>query len=196
MTLNVQFLTMAAMMGCGAALGLFYDAYRVVSGEFRFPRWLTPPLDLIYWLIGTLAVFRVLYVSNGGEVRIYVFLALMIGVCFYFGLLSGAFVRVIRWTIRLVKRLVALLLRILDLLLVRPVLGLYRFIVWILGFLGVSSIFLFKFVIQLFYPLWRFVVWLVRPLGERLYAWTRANQWLTPALRRLSQAVASWFKRK
>lgn len=196
MTLNVQFLTLASMIASGAALGLLYDAYRVVSGEFRFPRWIIPPLDLLYWAVGTLAVFRVLYLSNGGEVRFYVFLALGIGVCFYFALLSGGIVRTIRWSIGRFKALIRWTLRLGNLLIVRPLIGLYRVLLVFLGFLAALSIFLGKVVLQLLYPMWKIAVWILWPLGLRLYALVRGDRWLRPAARRISRWTERWIKRK
>ncbi|MCI3923259.1 spore cortex biosynthesis protein YabQ [Paenibacillus sp. TRM 82003] len=196
MTLSVQFLTLISMIASGAALGLLFDAYRVVSGEFRFPRWSIPPLDLLYWGVGTFVVFRVLFLSNGGEVRLYVFLALGIGICFYFGLLSNGFVRAIRWSIERIKAFVRFLIRLGNVLVVRPLIGLYRVLLVFLGFLAALSIFLGKVMIQLLYPLWKIAVWILRPLGSRLYALIRGDRWLRPVANRISQWTTRWIKRK
>ncbi|WP_309122871.1 spore cortex biosynthesis protein YabQ [Paenibacillus sp.] len=199
MTLSAQFLTMAAMMLSGAALGLLFDGYRVLSGELRFPRWIIPPLDILYWAVGTVAVFRVLFLSNGGEVRIYVFLALMIGVSFYFALLSDVFVNVIRWSIGRIKALIRMLIRLGDLLVVRPLIALYRLAIVILGFLAALSIFLGKLVLQLLYPLWKITLWIGRPLGRRVSRLVRAEAWLTPSARFVADVLRRtglWRKRK
>jgi spore cortex biosynthesis protein YabQ len=195
-TLSIQFLTMASMIASGAALGLLFDVYRVLSGEFRFPRWIIPPLDLLYWGIGTLAVFRVLFLSNGGEVRIYVFLAMMIGVSFYFALISSFAIQTIRWMIKQVKALIRFLLKLGNLLIVRPLVGLYRLCIVILGFLAALSIFLSKVVIQLLYPLWKLTIWIGRPLGRWLHSALRADRWLTPFVRRIAHWISFWNKRK
>ncbi|WP_199623993.1 spore cortex biosynthesis protein YabQ [Paenibacillus alkalitolerans] len=196
MSLNVQFLTLATMAVSGAGLGLLFDTYRVLSGEFRFPRWLIPPLDLLYWFAGTLAVFRVLYESNGGEVRLYVFLALLIGVSFYFGLLSPAVVRTIRFLIGIFKKAVRAILYIGNLLLIKPSIGLYRVSIVFLGFLAALSIFIFKVVIQLAYPLWKLLHWMFKPLVHACGKLVRADRWLIPVGRVVSKWIAkvkSWF---
>jgi len=190
---------MAAMMASGTALGLLFDGYRVLSGELRFPRWIVPPLDILYWAVGTAAVFRVLYLSNGGEVRLYVFLALLIGVSFYFALLSPLFVKLFRRAIDLTRRCIRFGIRVVDALVVRPAIGLYRLCIVILGFLAALSIFLGKLVLQLLYPLWKFVLWIARPLGRQALRLVRAEAWLLPALRAAAKAlqrVGIWRKRK
>jgi len=187
------------MVLSGAALGLLYDGYRVLSGELRFPRWMLPPLDILYWAVATAAVFRVLYLSNGGEVRIYVFLALLLGISMYFALLSGFFVQAIQRAIELVRRLIRFSIWLFDVLVVRPVIGLYRLCIAVLGFLAALSIFLGKLVIQLLYPLWKIAVWLVRPLVVRLYKLVRGDRWLAPAARRAAEGwriIRRWTTRK
>jgi spore cortex biosynthesis protein YabQ len=195
-TLSVQFLTMASMMASGAALGLFFDVYRVLSSEFRFPRWMIPPLDLLFWGVGTVTVFRVLFLSNGGDVRIYVFLAMALGVSFYFALISGFAVQSVRWLIKQMKALIRFLIKLVDLLIVRPIIGFYRLCMVILGFLAALSIFLSKVVLQLLYPLWKLAIWIGRPLGRRLYAVIRGDRWLRPFVQRLAQGISNWKKRK
>jgi spore cortex biosynthesis protein YabQ len=195
-SLNVQFLTLAAMALSGAALGLLFDAYRVLSGEFRFPRWLIPPLDLLFWFAGTLAVFRVLYESNGGELRLYVLLALMIGLSFYFGLMSPGVIRVIRFVIKVCRQIVLFFRRLFHLLVIKPLIGLYRVAIVFLGFLAALSIFLSRLVIQLAYPLWKLLSWIFRPLVSKLGKLIRAERWLFPAGQVISRGIAKvkkWF---
>lgn len=102
MSAAVQGMTIAYMMLCGLAMGLVFDVYRVASHRFRIARWLLPGLDVVYWAAATLCVFAVLLNSNQGEVRMYVFLGLGIGVTGYFGLFSG-------WTVKLSGKMIDLL---------------------------------------------------------------------------------------
>lgn len=187
------------MMASGAALGLLFDGYRVLSGELRFPRWIIPPLDILYWTVGTIAVFRVLFLSNGGEVRLYVLLALMIGVSFYFALLSGLFIRIFRWGIEAVRRTIRLFLRLGDALIVRPLIAIYRICIVILGFFAALSIFLGKLMLQLLYPLWKLACWIGKPLGRHASRLVRADAWLVPGIRFMAgflQRIGLWRRRK
>jgi spore cortex biosynthesis protein YabQ len=188
-SLNVQFVTLASMALSGAGLGLLFDTYRVLSGEFRFPRWLIPPLDLLYWFASTLAVFRALYASNGGEVRLYVFIAILIGVSFYFGLLSTAVIRTIRLIIEAFRRTIRFLLHLGNILLIKPLIGIYKIAIVFLGFLAAISIFLCKLVLQLTYPMWKLLLWIFKPLFLALGKLIRAERWLEP----IGQAVSRWF---
>lgn len=149
-------------------LGTLYDLYRVLAGQLKVPLWLKAPLDLLYWLIGTVVVFYLLYESNQGEVRPFVFLAIGIGICFYFGLLSRIVIRIFLWLIRAVISTYRFVLRMIDVLIVTPIVWLYRVFVIFLGFLSAMAIFLYKVVLQLLYPAWKLLLWLVRPLWRAL----------------------------
>jgi spore cortex biosynthesis protein YabQ len=97
-----QWMTIASMMLCGLSMGLVFDVYRVASHRFHVARWLLPALDAVYWAAATLGVFRILLGSNQGEVRMYVFLGLGIGVTGYFGLFSP-------WVVKLAGKIIDLL---------------------------------------------------------------------------------------
>ena len=148
MSLGVQFLTMAAMIGCGAALGLLFDGYRAVWGELRLPRRWHPPFDLLFWAAATAGVYRTLYLVNGGEVRFYVLLALLLGVSAYFALLSGVALRVLVFGLRAARRVFRFVRRLFRMTVVRPLLGLARALGAVFGFFASGAVFLGKTVLQ------------------------------------------------
>ena len=84
MNLNNQFLTMALMIGCGLGLGMIFDIYRVLTDKLNLSRWIIAILDIIYGLIAAVAVFRVLYYSNYGQLRFFIFVALILGIYLYY----------------------------------------------------------------------------------------------------------------
>src|ERR1700687_911163 len=101
MSLNHQFLTMALMIGCGLGLGIFFDIYRVISSKLDLKHWVIAILDLIYGLVAAVAVFRVLYYSNYGQLRFFIFLALMLGIYLYYNLFSSIIIRIVVKAIKL-----------------------------------------------------------------------------------------------
>lgn len=189
MTLHVQFVTMGMMCLGGVSLGTLFDLYRVLAGQLKVAPWLKAILDLLYWFIGTIVVFLLLYESNWGEIRPFIFLGLGIGICLYFLLFSGLVVRLIRFCIRVIVAAVRIGRRMIELFIIAPVRWLYRLLIVLIGFLTATAIFLYKIMVQLLLPLWKFVLWLTKPLVSRLRfpvpAWMKA-----PARR-----VVGWFRR-
>nr|WP_306220783.1 spore cortex biosynthesis protein YabQ [Cohnella sp. WQ 127256] len=119
-------MTIASMMMCGLAMGLVFDVYRVASHRFNVARWLLPALDMIYWAAATLGVFSILLMNNEGEVRMYVFLGLGIGVTGYFGLFSSWVVKLSAKVIDGLKSLFHFVWKLFNTLLLTPLLWMIR----------------------------------------------------------------------
>jgi len=186
------------MMATGLLMGGVFDGYRVVSHELRFPRWILPALDIGYWLAAALAAFRILYATNNGEVRAYVYLGILIGICFYFLALSGTVIALVRWLIVATRAVIRFLLRCMDLLLIRPVIGIYRILRVLAGFLVVFSIFVVKIVLQLLRPLAKLILWMIRPLTRPLLSWLQGImiRWkVQETARRVSNGFIQAWKR-
>lgn len=193
---------MAVMLLSGLGMGAVFDGYRVVSNELRFPKWWLPALDVLYWIASAVVVFRMLYASNNGEVRAYVFLGLAIGVILHYWLFSKAVVAIVKWIIGAVKACVTFLLRLFDATIVKPILLLYKLVQIMLGFGTAITIFLLKVVVQLARPIWILLIWMTKPIWRPLGRWLKPY-WdkLRPAARIGKLAAAarslwqSWFKK-
>lgn len=191
MSLEVQASTLFLMVLSGTALGAVFDGYRVVFAQLRVGRYFVHAFDLLYWLAAMLFVFRILYFSNSGEVRVYVFLGLLLGISLYFALLSSSVIKGVLMTIRAIQTLFRWSIRLFTVLIVRPIRFLYKCLFIIFGFIGALSIFLFKIVIQLLYPVWKILSWVTKPL-HRYFTflsrwkeqWLRAMRWIKGRIRR------------
>jgi len=114
------------MIMCGLAMGIVFDVYRVASHQFHVKRWLLPALDVVYWAAATLGVFYILLGSNQGEVRMYVFLGLGIGVTGYFGLFSGWVVKLSEKIIEIFIKLFQMLWKMVNIMVLTPFLWIVR----------------------------------------------------------------------
>jgi spore cortex biosynthesis protein YabQ len=147
-SLQVQFLTLSLMAGSGVLLGIGYDTIEVLAREFRLRRWTTACMDVGYWLVATLFVFQVLVYANDGQVRMFVFIGLLAGVVIYFYILSHLVRLAVTWVVVLFLRLLRWVIRIFYILLIQPLLYMYRLLKIILGFLLAFSILLGRIVLQ------------------------------------------------
>lgn len=187
MSLEVQFITMGLMLASGVLIGVLFDLYRVLAHELRFPRWLIPLLDLAYWAVATVLIFRVLFYGNFGQVRMFVFLGLFLGYTLYFLVLSQTSMRIIRWLIGVVEAFIRFLGKTVEVCIIRPIVALYKFVLVLLGFLVTIAMFLWKLVIQLLYP----VRWLLRLLGRAVRPYLKVPGWL----KKPWQSFIRWLKR-
>ncbi|OPH51236.1 spore cortex biosynthesis protein YabQ [Paenibacillus ferrarius] len=163
MTLHVQFQTIFMMFLSGVSICAIFDVFRVLSGKLKLPRWTIPLVDIVYWIVATILVFRLLLYSNEGQVRVFIFLGLGIGVCFYFAFLSNLVIRLTLLIIQIIIAIYRFLAKTVEIILIKPIIGLYRLTVIILGFLLAVAIFLYRIVLQLLYPFWRLLLWMTRP---------------------------------
>ncbi|WP_018131761.1 spore cortex biosynthesis protein YabQ [Effusibacillus pohliae] len=83
MTLEAQYMTLLVMSINGAVLGAVHDMYRVVLRHWRFLRWAGPIFDFAFWIVAIFLVFSSLMWANDGELRMYVFVVMMIGYVLY-----------------------------------------------------------------------------------------------------------------
>jgi spore cortex biosynthesis protein YabQ len=176
-----QWMTIGTMMLCGLSMGVVFDVYRVAANRLHVARWLLPAFDFLYWAAATWCVFFVLLRHNDGQVRLYVFLALGIGITGYFGLLSAAVIKVTSWTIETVRRLLHFIWRVIRVLLIVPVLWIVRLLARIMDIAFIVTAALLLWTLRLLFKM-------LRPLGRRL--WT----WMLPVRRRL-QPVVHWANR-
>lgn len=171
------------MLLSGVGMGAVFDGYRVVSNELKLARWWLPMLDLIYWTAATIIVFRVLYASNNGEVRAYVFLGLLIGVVCYYWLFSKPVIALTVWLIGAVRALIRFFMKCVDILVIKPILLLYKLILVLLGFAAAFTVFLLKIVVQLVRPFWLLLLWILKPVTRPLGGWVMPiiRKWELPA---------------
>ena len=82
-----QALTFLGAAGLGTALGLVYDLFRILRRRVRLPL-LGSALDLLFWALVTAGLFLYAIAAGGGQLRIYMVLALFLGAVVYFLALS------------------------------------------------------------------------------------------------------------
>lgn len=152
MTLSTQFITMLSMVGMGVLFGTSLDTYQRFLNRPKRKRWFVFINDILFWLAQGLSIFYTLFLVNQGEIRFYIFLALLCGFAAYQSLF---------------KRLYLSLLEIL----IQICISTYRFgektfiyvvwkpILWIIGL-----------IISLFFALYKGILALIR-LIYRILKW-------------------------
>jgi spore cortex biosynthesis protein YabQ len=136
------------MAASGVLLGVGFDTIDLLTRQFSLRRWITALMDLGYWLISTLFVFQVLVYANEGQVRMFVFIGLLVGVIVYYYMLSRIVRYIFQWILTQLLRLLHMISRIIYTLIIRPVYYVGKLMHIAVGFLIAFSIFLGKFVVQ------------------------------------------------
>jgi spore cortex biosynthesis protein YabQ len=134
-SIAVQLQTVLAMSVCGALMGMGYDTYHVFTGKGRLPAWVTFFLDILFWVGSMGVVFWVLVRVNDGIVRLPIFIGMLLGAWVYFVIGSKKYVQFLHAVIKFIRWLYRTIVAIINTLIVRPVLLLYKLVFMLVTFL-------------------------------------------------------------
>lgn len=136
MTLSVQFNTMLVMVLMGIVLGMSFDTYnRLVPAKSQW-YWVRFMNDSMFWLIQGLLVFWALLEVNNGEVRFYIFLALLCGFAAYKGLLESSYKKLLEVLIRAVIKFYFIIRRTVEILIIKPIMALLKLLLYLGKLIG------------------------------------------------------------
>lgn len=79
----------------GVAIGLLFDFFRILRRSFKTPNIVIYIEDILFWVLtGVLILYNIWYFNNG-EIRLYMFLGIIIGILIYVSTLSSILVKVL-----------------------------------------------------------------------------------------------------
>jgi spore cortex biosynthesis protein YabQ len=176
MTLTTQFYTMLSMIGMGALFGATLDTYNRFLNRSRRKHWLVFINDLLFWIFQALAIFYILFSVNFGELRFYIFIALLCGFAGYQALLKQGFLRFLEklilffislynFLVSMVKKLLYSPIKWLVVLLITLVLSIAKGLLKAVTFLLKMVYSIIKWTIKLVLsPVW----WIVKGIWDLL----------------------------
>jgi spore cortex biosynthesis protein YabQ len=210
MTLSTQFLTMLSMVGMGSLFGAMFDTYQRFLNRPKRKHWIVFFNDLIFWIIQALIVFYTLFLVNNGELRFYIFIALLCGFAAYQSLLKGIYLWILEHLISSVISIYRFLRKTFQMLVYKPVVGLIHLAIFMVLLFGRGIFTLVKFTFKvllfiikvlLFTPLQKIllIIWKLLPKGikktvEKLYNNTAGN--FKGIKNYLSKFINKWKNRK
>ncbi|QKY70901.1 spore cortex biosynthesis protein YabQ [Lentibacillus sp. CBA3610] len=165
MTLDVQFITMISMIAGGFYLGMALDTFRRLSIYWKQRVFLIYFMEISFWLTQTMLLYYVLFLANSGELRFYVFLAVLLGFSMYRALAASAFKRLLEHVIRVIAAISRFLENMFKTVIVTPV----KFIIQLLITIGVFTVnLLLSLVRYIFKIVFVPVFWLLRMIFRML----------------------------
>lgn len=136
MEFSTQVKTFLVIAVTGIILGVLFDIYRILRLRFR-PHWLiTTIADLMYCLLASAVAFAALLVSNWGEFRFYVVIALVSGVFFYYRLASRHVMKLIITLCKFTTRVVRTVNRIVGAIIIKPMVVIGQTVFWPINVIG------------------------------------------------------------
>ncbi|WP_282068983.1 spore cortex biosynthesis protein YabQ [Bacillus pumilus] len=135
MTLTVQFYTMLSMVAMGIWLGASLDTYKLFVNREKTVKWLLVIHDLLFWLVQGLLFFYVLLLTNEGEFRLYIFLAVALGFSMYQALMKQLYMNILKFMMMCVYQTALVFKRLVMSIVFQPIRWLLTLIISAIMFL-------------------------------------------------------------
>lgn len=154
MTLSTQFITIFTMIAGGVYLGAALDTLRRFDHNWKHRKVFSYLLEVSFWLLQTLLLFYLLFLSNQGELRFYIFLAVLCGFSAYMSLFKTMYNKALNKFIKAIVSIYHFFYHLVNTLIIRPIMWIFHLLLaiflWILGMLLWTVKLLLR---VLFYPI-------------------------------------------
>lgn len=114
--MNTEIVNQAYLFGiysiCGIIIGIFFDIFRILRRSFKTPDIITYIEDIIFGILTGIFLIFIIFVFNNGELRFYIFLALIIGLSLYLLTISKFFVK---FNVKIITTITKIVVKIVSL---------------------------------------------------------------------------------
>ncbi|ESU34612.1 hypothetical protein G3A_00125 [Bacillus sp. 17376] len=185
MTLSTQFLTMLAMIWMGTLFGASLDTHNRFLKRSKRKSWIVFINDILFWVFQGLSIFYVLFSVNMGELRFYIFLALLCGFAAYQSLFKNMYLKLLERAIAITINVYVFIVKAIRMLVIRPLQllaatalslllltgrGLYALGKWLLAvLLWLLNNLIWKPASMIFLPFWKLLPKRVKKSVEKFY---------------------------
>ncbi|WP_409303655.1 spore cortex biosynthesis protein YabQ [Peribacillus sp. SCS-155] len=145
----MQFYTLIAMIGMGSYFGAALDTYNRFLKRSTRKGWIVFINDFLFWVVQALSIFYVLFLVNEGELRFYLFLALLLGFSAYQALLKRIYTALLDKLIMLFIAAANFIARTIQALIFRPIKWMLATLIFIILGIGKAIFSLLKTFIRL-----------------------------------------------
>lgn len=130
-------MTMISMIVGGIYLGIALETFRRFSSKWKNNTFLTYFMEICFWLVQSFILFYILYLVNGGEIRVYSVIACLLGFAAYQAFIAKTYQRILERLIIIMSSIYNFLVKLIHGLVITP-------IKVIIGFLVTSLLLIFK----------------------------------------------------
>lgn len=96
----------------GILIGILFDFFRILRKSFKTSDIITYLEDLLFWVLTGISILYFIFVFNNGEIRLFMFLGIAIGIVFYMFVFSSLFVKINVTIIVFIKEIIIKLLKL------------------------------------------------------------------------------------
>ena len=78
----------------GLIIGIFFDFFRILRKSFNTSDIVTYIEDFLFWLLTGILILYSIFTFNNGEIRIYMFIGIILGITFYMLTISTYIIKI------------------------------------------------------------------------------------------------------
>lgn len=108
----------------GIIIGVLFDFFRILRKTIKTKDLITYIQDILFWILTGFIILYSTFTFNNGEIRIFMFIAILIGVIFYMTLISSYIIKINVTIINFLKKIIQGIVNVL----ITPFKWIYRFI--------------------------------------------------------------------
>ena len=90
----------------GITLSIVFDIFRILRRSFKTSDILTNIEDVIFGVVTGIIILLSIFLFNNGEIRLYIFIGMAIGIVIYMIFISKYFIRVNTFVISIIKKII------------------------------------------------------------------------------------------
>ncbi len=91
----------------GFAIGLIFDFFRILRKIFKTKDLVTYIEDILFWIFAGLIILYTTFIFNDGQIRLFMFLAIFIGITLYMYIFSSFIIKINVKLLTIIKNLIS-----------------------------------------------------------------------------------------
>lgn len=92
----------------GVAIGVLFDFFRILRRTIKTSNIITYIEDVLFWILTGLLILYNIWYFNNGEIRIYMFLGIIMGVLIYMSTLSNILIKIFSKILQVIIKVIEL----------------------------------------------------------------------------------------
>lgn len=92
----------------GIVIGFLFDFFRILRRTIKTPNIITNIEDMLFWILSGILILYNIWYFNSGEIRIYIFFAIILGILVYMSVLSSAIIQIFSKVLQIIIKIVEL----------------------------------------------------------------------------------------
>ncbi len=99
----------------GVIIGILFDFFRILRKSFKTSDIITYFEDFLFWILTGFSILYFVFVFNNGEIRLFMFLGIAVGITLYMLIFSSLFIKINVSVITFLKRI---FIKVLEIILI------------------------------------------------------------------------------